>query len=269
MVTEAVTASVADVLQLRKASSAGSSGAGSLQLSELEIKHGFLQVWLPPTRQYANVESSSHTRANARSAAMPAGQHMLHVFSAANPSCCQCRTTSAVIIHRQPMLASISLIVSSMISYYSGHCMQCRLQMGCIFCTRKPTRSTGASAQRPSASQLLAPGSLQGLALPCWQTSAAPILLRQHLTMATAVPPWQHSLSRSILTLPCLVLSVSLLAAPQLLLTGSCTDRLPMSTVLTFLVAACGLVSSAAAIVSVLVATGRLSAEAMLSCITC
>ncbi|KAL3160085.1 hypothetical protein ABBQ32_010866 [Trebouxia sp. C0010 RCD-2024] len=44
MVTEAVTASVADVLQLRKASSAGSSGAGSLQLSELEIKHGFLQV---------------------------------------------------------------------------------------------------------------------------------------------------------------------------------------------------------------------------------
>ena len=44
MVTEAVTASVADILQLRKASSAGSSGAGSLQLSELEIKHGFLQV---------------------------------------------------------------------------------------------------------------------------------------------------------------------------------------------------------------------------------
>ena len=44
MVTEAVTASLADVLRLRKASSAGSSGAGSLQLSELEIKHGFLQV---------------------------------------------------------------------------------------------------------------------------------------------------------------------------------------------------------------------------------
>lgn len=44
MVTEAVTASVADVLQLRKASSGGSSGAGSLQLSELEVKHGFLQV---------------------------------------------------------------------------------------------------------------------------------------------------------------------------------------------------------------------------------
>lgn len=46
MVTEAVTASVADVLRLRKAPSAGSSGAGSLQLSELEIKHGFLQVCL-------------------------------------------------------------------------------------------------------------------------------------------------------------------------------------------------------------------------------
>lgn len=47
MVTEAVTASVADVLRMRKASAAGSSVAGSLQLSELEIKHGFLQVWLP------------------------------------------------------------------------------------------------------------------------------------------------------------------------------------------------------------------------------
>ena len=47
MVTEAVTASVADVLRTRKASAAGSSVAGSLQLSELEIKHGFLQVWLP------------------------------------------------------------------------------------------------------------------------------------------------------------------------------------------------------------------------------
>ena len=46
MVTEAVTASVADVLRTRKASAAGSSVAGSLQLSELEIKHGFLQVWL-------------------------------------------------------------------------------------------------------------------------------------------------------------------------------------------------------------------------------
>ena len=46
MVTEAVTASVADVLRLRKAPSAGSGGAGSLQLSELEIKHGFLQVCL-------------------------------------------------------------------------------------------------------------------------------------------------------------------------------------------------------------------------------
>ena len=49
MVTEAVTASVADVLRLRKAASAGSSGAGSLQLSDLEIKHGFLQVWLTLT----------------------------------------------------------------------------------------------------------------------------------------------------------------------------------------------------------------------------
>ncbi|KAL0038526.1 hypothetical protein WJX77_009542 [Trebouxia sp. C0004] len=44
MVTEAVTASVADVLRMRKVSAVGSSVAGSLQLSELEIKHGFLQV---------------------------------------------------------------------------------------------------------------------------------------------------------------------------------------------------------------------------------
>lgn len=53
MVTEAVTASVADVLQLRKASSGGSSGAGSLQLSELEIKHGFLQVQPTSPGQHA------------------------------------------------------------------------------------------------------------------------------------------------------------------------------------------------------------------------
>lgn len=54
MVTEAVTASVADVLQLRKASSGGSNGAGSLQLSELEVKHGFLQVKLSLPSCWAN-----------------------------------------------------------------------------------------------------------------------------------------------------------------------------------------------------------------------
>ena len=44
MVTEAVTASLADVITLRKASAVDGGGAGSLHLSELEIKHGFLQV---------------------------------------------------------------------------------------------------------------------------------------------------------------------------------------------------------------------------------
>ena len=76
MVTEAVTASVADVLQLRKASSAGSSGAGSLQLSELEIKHGFLQVRLPAPNAHAHLVSSSHTSANVRSAALQSGPHV-------------------------------------------------------------------------------------------------------------------------------------------------------------------------------------------------
>lgn len=44
MVTEAVTASLADVIKLRKASAMDGGRAGSLHLSELEIKHGFLQV---------------------------------------------------------------------------------------------------------------------------------------------------------------------------------------------------------------------------------
>lgn len=48
MVTEAVTASLADVIKLRKASAVDGGGAGSLRLSELEIKHGFLQVHFSP-----------------------------------------------------------------------------------------------------------------------------------------------------------------------------------------------------------------------------
>ena len=44
MVTEAVTASLADFVQLKKASAVDGSGAGSLRLSELEIKHGLVQV---------------------------------------------------------------------------------------------------------------------------------------------------------------------------------------------------------------------------------
>lgn len=73
MVTEAVTASVADVLQLRKASSAGSSGAGSLQLSELEIKHGFLQVRPFSSQSLCQYVGSSHTTAHARFAAWQSG----------------------------------------------------------------------------------------------------------------------------------------------------------------------------------------------------
>lgn len=59
MVTEAVTASLADVIKLRKAAAVAGGGAGSLHLSELEIKHGFLQVLLLQLKSFGVITVAS------------------------------------------------------------------------------------------------------------------------------------------------------------------------------------------------------------------
>ena len=62
------------------------------------------------------------------------------------------------------------------------HVICCRWQMGCTFCTARPTRYTGASALRPYASLLVVRGSSQALALLCWLSLATAILLKLPLT---------------------------------------------------------------------------------------